>query len=172
VSVFVITPAFAAAESGQHNARHTTSSCHWPQPTLPGRLHGQHAKAEVHRASRAREAHQGQQQQQPHHRTAGVCCMQPIGPIISWLIDIFACNELGIRLHPCWRPVVCLCHCCCCSGMVAAVHLCCFCADSCSSVRCCVFNGLQYTPADKNRTPHQYEPLPPPPPEFVVVSKK
>jgi hypothetical protein len=31
--------------------------------------------------------------------------------------------------------------------------------------------AVQYTPADKNRKPHQYAALPPPPPEFTVVAK-
>lgn len=30
----------------------------------------------------------------------------------------------------------------------------------------------QYTPSDKNRKPHEYAALPPPPPEFTVVSKQ
>ncbi|WIA18593.1 hypothetical protein OEZ86_002164 [Tetradesmus obliquus] len=30
---------------------------------------------------------------------------------------------------------------------------------------------IKYTPADKNRTPHEYAPLPPAPPAVVVISK-
>jgi hypothetical protein len=30
---------------------------------------------------------------------------------------------------------------------------------------------LQYTPADRKHKPHQYDPLPPPPPEYVVVTE-
>jgi hypothetical protein len=44
----------------RHNARHTTSSCCWQEPTLQRSLHGQYTKAEGYKASRARTPNQGQ----------------------------------------------------------------------------------------------------------------
>ena len=49
------------------------------------------------------------------------------------------------------------------------------CAEPCNSLLALrlMFSSLpQYCKADKNHGPAVYAPLPPPPPEFVVVAKK
>jgi hypothetical protein len=163
------------------------------------RVHGQHAKAEGHQASCAGAPNQGQptqqqQQQRQQHpmpripwaapgcsQAANCVELQPCNPPVPSQLALGSTQGMGTQTSlaegsTVWQQ----CHF---RSSGASTHtvvegpqhtqqglnesLTQHSASMLPFFLCCV----QYTPADKNRKPHQYEPLPPPPPEFTVVSK-